>query len=479
MLAKLRLDQTGTFEKLVGAHYISEMLVSFVQGHIHPIEIGAEQGGIEKWDDFVIQENPKLRTHIQIKRQTDRFGSELDECERNEITRHRGNVELRDLSELDKTIKSLGNWIKTKKDSDEYERKFRLELYDGGVEIKKGFKVRELINILEVHFKPDVSTPEGLQSLSDNDASMKQCERWLRSWCGINDFEQILNLLKVLSIKYTNTESDLKDKTKSTLKNIFKTSSIDEVHTKIIAYTFDNSAFTGAIRPRHLLFILKNHLLPEVKRWTQFQTGGLNWNISGINDLEYNNKIERPAVIVPAFWSTDNLNARSLKIDGACGINCLVSESLMRLSLHHQGLFDILCSDKSSWVQSIKNKTGGTLGIAKNDLNDSRILDSSEPSSSIELRELTTIDEQEAEAKKLHNKMYNVTFKLVNTDITAAIHGMNSGDLRTNVESRWSLWKETLESDVEEQRKLFSKMLHPKAEGESISGELRVGLKTV
>jgi len=149
MLAKLRLDQTGIFEKLVGAQYISEMLVSFVQGHVHPIEIGAEQGGIEKWDDFVIQENSELRTHIQIKRQTDRFGREPDECERNKVTRQDGPVELRDLSELDKTIKSLGNWIKTKQDSDEYERKFRLVLYEGGVEIKKGFKVRELTNILE------------------------------------------------------------------------------------------------------------------------------------------------------------------------------------------------------------------------------------------------------------------------------------------------------------------------------------------
>jgi len=308
---------------------------------------------------------------------------------------------------------------------------------------------------------------------------MKKCERWLRSWCGIHDIEQILNLLKVLSIKYFNTESDLEDKTKSTLKNVFKTLSIDEVHTKIISYISKNSTFTGAIRPRHLLFILKDHLLPEVNRWTQFQTGGSNWNISGIHDLEHNTEIERPAFIVPALWSTDNTNARSLKIDGTCVENCLVSESLMRLSLHSQGSSFIPCSDKSSWVYSIRTKTGGTLGVAANDLNDSRILDRSEPSSSSELRELTTIDEQNAEAKKLHDEMYKVTFKLVNTELTAAIRGMNNGDLRTEVESRWSLWKETLESDVEEQRKLFSKMLRPKAEGESISGELRVGPKTV
>lgn len=90
MLAKLRLDQTGTFEKLVGAHEISKMLVSFIEGKVHPLEIGAEQGGIEKWDDFVIQQDLKRRTHIQIKRQTDSFGSHLDECERNTVNRNIG-----------------------------------------------------------------------------------------------------------------------------------------------------------------------------------------------------------------------------------------------------------------------------------------------------------------------------------------------------------------------------------------------------
>jgi len=478
MLAKLRLDQTGTFEKLVGAHEISKMLVSFIEGKVHPLEIGAEQGGIEKWDDFVIQQDLKRRTHIQIKRQTDRFGSHLDECERNTVNRNIGTTEPRDLSELDKTIKSLGIWISTKKNSDDFERNFHLKFYDGGVEIKKDFKIRDLVNIIEIHFRPDTSTPAGIQSLCESDTNMKNCELWLKSWCDISNFDQIFNLFKVLSISYSNTESTLKTETKDILRRVFKDISVDEVYSKIISYTSENSSFTGAVRPRHLLFVLKDQLLPEVKRWTKFQIDGLNWNISGIHDLEDNNEIERPSVVVPALWCSDDLT-RLLKIDGTCTDNCLVSESLMRISLHSQGSFDIICSDKSSWVNSIITKTGGTLGLAENDLNDSRILDGLEPSSSSEPRELTTIDAQEALAKELHNKMYNVTFKLINTDITATIRGMNSGDLRTEVEIRWNTWKLSLENNVEEQKKLFSKILHPKVEGKSISGELRVGPKTV
>jgi hypothetical protein len=479
MLAKLRLDQTKTFEKLVGARYISEMLVSFVQGKVHPIEIGAEQGGIDKWDDFIIQVNTRLRKHIQIKRQTDRFGIELDKCERNNITRNNGNVELRDLSELDESIKSLGNWIKTGKKSNEFEREFHLEFFEGGVEIKKGFKIINLVNILETHIRPNTSTPEGIQSLCETDSNMKKCACWLKSWCDIDNFEQIYNLFKVLSIRFSNTESALNEEIKLILKSVFKASSIDEVHSKIISYTSENSTFTGAIRPRHLLFILKDHLLPEVSRWTKFQTDGRLWNISGIHDLESNNEIERPSVIVPALWASGNQNVRSLKIDGACVENCLISESLMRLSLHPQGSFNIFCTDKYSWKNSIKAKTGGTIGVAENDLNDEKLLNGLDSCNSVDAKEFTTIDEQSKLAEELHNEMYKATLKLVDSAIFNKIREMPIGDLRNEIEIRWNTWKLSLENSVESQKKLFSKMLWPKIEGESILGELRVGSKTV
>lgn len=478
MLQKLRLNQTETFARLVGTHEISKMVVSFVKGHSHPIEIGAEQGGIEKWDDFVIKDNLKSLTHIQIKRQTERFGSVLDECERNTIVRKNGNVELRDLSEIDEAIKSLGVWIKDKKDNDEFERKFRIEFYESGVEIKNGFKVRDLVNILEIHIKPDTSTPEGLERLIKEDKSMEKCYNWLTSWCNIENIDQMLILLKVLKIEYSNTETALINETKEILTNIFLSEYLDQVHEKILSYTDHNSSFTSAIRPRHLLYLLKDYLQPDIPSWTQFQRDGSNWNISGIHDLENNNEIERPAVIVPALWSSENQNLRSLRIDGVCDNNCPISNSLMRLSLHPQGPFNIYCSD-SSWKYFINNKTGGTLGAAKNDLNDSRIVEKLDPYSPSELKNLITMDEQEDTAKELHDEMYKITLKRIDIEMSKNIQNMPRGDFRTEVDSRWKAWKQTLEINVEEQRKLFSKLLHPKAEGESVSGELRVGLKTV
>lgn len=479
MLAKLRLDQTATFEKLVGAKEISKMLVSFIGGRVHPLGIGAEQGGIEKWDDLVIQKKLNHITHIQIKRQTGAFGTTLDECERNTVTRKSGKTEPRDLSELDETIKSLGIWIITKKNSDNVERDFHLKVYDGGVEIKKGFKIKDLVNIIVTHFRPDTSTPAGIKSLWESDLNMKKCKQWLESWCDISNFDQIFTLFKVLSISYSNTESTLKKETKDNLRNVFKDESVDEVYSKIVSYTSENSSFTGAIRPRHLLFVLKDQLRPEIIKWTKFQINGSNWNISGIHDLADNNEIERPSVVVPALWCSDNSSNRQLRIDGTSMDDCLVSKSLMRISLHPQGSFDIYCTDKPSWVNSIKTKTGGTIGLTENDLIELRLADGLEISSQIDQKVLFTITEQEAFAKVMNDEMYVVTFKLLKTRMTTKIRGMNSGDLRNEVEKRWSGWTAILEGDIEKQQKLFAKLLHPRAEGESISGELRVGPKTV
>lgn len=76
------------YEKIVGVKEISKMLVSFAEGKAHPLEVGAEQGGIENWDDFVIRETQNFKTHIQIMRQTSKFYSDLDECERNTISKN-------------------------------------------------------------------------------------------------------------------------------------------------------------------------------------------------------------------------------------------------------------------------------------------------------------------------------------------------------------------------------------------------------
>jgi hypothetical protein len=152
---------------------------------------------------------------------------------------------------------------------------------------------------------------------------------------------------------------------------------------------------------------------------------------------------------------------------------------LMRLLLHPLGSVNICCSNKSSWLNSVKSKTGGTLGVTKNDFDYLSILDGQEPYKASECISLTNINAKENFADSLQNEMHKTNFERISSEVVKSINAMNRGDLRTEVESRWANWRQLLQNDINEQKRLFSKILHPKAEGDSISGELRVGPKTV
>lgn len=475
MLKKLSLDQTKTYEKCLASEEISKMLVAFVHGRQHHLAIGAEQGDIDKWDDLVIRNSVGGCIYIQVKRQTTPFS--IDSITRDTYTQGKRQGLLRDLSQLDETLKSLGKRI-SKSSSNDLRNEFWLELPEGSIQIKKNLEIRHLRTLCEIQIT-SVTTPNDLIALASINPNANNIYLWLTTWCDFIDWEHILKALRFLKIRNSGFEADINDRVKNNLSHIFKTTELERVHMLILSYLEKNATFAGAIRPRQLLHQLKDYLIPDISRWTLFKTDGSSWNISGIHDLEDNNEIERPSVIVPSLWAIGNPNVRSLRIHGDCPENCLVSESLMRLSLHPQGSFDILCSNKSSWKNSIKIKTGGTIGVAKDDLKDSRMLDGLELCSPSEPKEIITIDEMEELAQKLHYEMYMNTFKLVDSAILDKVRAMKKCELRNEVESRWISWKLLLEKSVDEQKELFSKILHPRAEGKSISGELRVGPKTV
>ncbi|PCK05152.1 MAG: hypothetical protein COA42_18625 [Alteromonadaceae bacterium] len=475
MLAKLRLNHTDDYEKLVAADYVAKMLVSFVCGDEHVVEIGGEQGGIAKWDDFVIRERTK-QTHLQIKRQTTDFGNGKDECLRSE---KRNSTEQRGLSVLDEAIESLGRWLDTD-NSEALPRRFRLIFPDGEIAIKKGFKVKNLNDIIAIHIRQDVTTVEGVRSLCSEDGHMENCRKWLTTWCGIKNDENILSILKALDIEYTNSESSLKERAIDTLKRVFKGEDVEEIYEKISFYIKKNTTYTGSIRPRHLLSELANHLKSDTKRWTRFYWSGRSWDISGINDIASNKSIEAPSVVVPALWTDNNSYVRELKVFGSgYSGKCDITGSLIRLSLHPVGVMHVDCLDKTEWVNRAGKSTGGTLGLGEEDLSGLRIIQSSEGAPEGENRSLKKIGEIEAFAKELHEKMHNLTFGLVDGAITEKIRKSKAGNLRSKVEDRWGLWRETLDYDSENQGALFSRILGPAAEGKRISAENRVGPKTV
>ncbi len=476
MLKKLALDQTKIYEKYIAMEEISVMLERFVKGRSHHLSIGAEQGDVDQWDDLVIQTSHQEYTHIQVKKQTTDFSE--DSIIRDKYSKGKRKDQWRDLSAFDKAIKSLGEKIVTNgSDPNVTHKNFCLVLPEGSIQIKRDLEIRHLRTFCEVHIK-DVTTTTGLYDLAQKDITTQNIFEWLTTWCGFKDWEHILKALKVLKINQMGHEVDIIDRTDRNLQQIFIISKIQEVRRLILSYLDDNATFTGAIKPRQLLFVLEQYLDPSVKRWTLFQKEGSSWKISGIHDLKTDNQIERADVIVPALWSEDNKHARSLKMYGNYSENCQISSSLMRLSLHPQGSFDIYCNEKLTWEPAIKTKIGGTLGASRDDLRGARILDESECCTPMEFNEVKTIGEKDAIAEKLHSEMHKVTLKLIDENIQDEINKMSSSKLRTIIDERWRHWNMLLEQSVKSQKELFSKILHPKIEGDSISGELRVGPKT-
>jgi hypothetical protein len=474
MLRKQRLNLTQIYEKHLLAEEISKMLEDFVNGRPHYLSIGSEQGDIDGWDDIIIEKSNGGYIYIQAKRNHTDFSN--DPIKRGVKTLGKNKDQPMELSPFDSAMEKLGEKIYSARPESE----FRIELPGENISIKNGLSVNQFTSFREDHIK-DVTKADGLSGLAQCDSNTQHIYDWLTTWCDFKDWDHILSVLRVLRIVRTERDTDIEERTKRNLSRIINASDVDQVYRSILGYLDENATITGAIEPRRLLFELQKHIIPKIARWTQFMQDDAQtqWQISGIQDLESVDNIERLEKIIPAFWTKENSYVRHLRIYGNCSEGCKVSTGLMRLAAHPVGAVEIYCSNASGWKNSIRAWTGGTLGTTENDLDDSKIIGVHEPYRHCEYRTLVSIDEKEEFSTQMHNEMYKVIFIDINNEVVKKISEMQSGTLRTEMESRWTEWKLSLENDVEEQRRLFSKMLHPNAEGGTVSGEIRVGLKTV
>lgn len=484
MLKKLFLDQTKKYEQAIATYEIANMLVDFVKGRKHYLSIGAEQGDIPVWDDIVIEKEIDYYIQVQVKRQTGGFGSQLDECVRNSYktkTKNHNEGDLRELSPLDKTIKSLADWAVTIDLTNlNPKREFWIELPELTTPIKNGLQVKHLKDLCEAQIKQSVTTSQGLKILSKQSSNIRNCYDWLVSWCDFKDWDHILKALQFLKIKNSGTEVEIENQTEQKLKDVFVADKLKDVRLKILSYIGDNTTFTGAISPRNLLFNLKDYLHHDIATWTQYEKNNLQWNITGINDLEYNTDIERPLSVVPKLWS--NSSKRSLIINAPILEGCKLSEGLMRLAVHQDGLTSTHITSKNDWKQAIKAKVGGTLGIGTDDFDKLTFIENKEQFTSVDCKLLTTINEQEKIADELNENMLIVAWALLKKGVDAKLLSMNtdkSTELRDIVDLRWKDWKQKLDNSPAEQKELLTSMLNPNAEGDDIIGYMRVGLKTV
>lgn len=471
MLAKLRLDQTAVYEQAIAAYEISKMLCAFVEGRKHIMCIGAEQGDIPGWDDFVIQDCLSAFTHLQIKRQQTDFAP-LNNCNRN------GAVEL---TPLDRSMLSLANWVSTYDpavNSNIYH--FRLCLPHEGPAIKRNLEIRNFRDFMTLHINATTTT-QGLYNLQHvaNDGTAINLYNWLTTWCGFNDWDHIRKALQRLQIIAYRTELDIDLDSTNELSRVFREPA--NVLSLIKTYTQENSAYTGSISPRQLLFELKDHLLDNQRTWTQIDNIDNRWQISGIHDLESDTEIERPSKIIPQLWSNERIRNLNINVTNVSTSLGPIHEGIFQLALHLQGTVNASCVNWDGWKACLEGKLGGTIGDKEDDMDTLTISNYNDPYYITGGSLMNSNREQETFAKAMVTEMIKVTWRMVSEKISWRISQMEirqSQVLRDTVEARWHNWQEAINNDESILTTLLKNIVHPKAEGEEILGCLRIGPKT-
>lgn len=470
MLRKLNLDGTKTYETALACSEVCMMLDALLSGRTSNAQIGSEQGDIPKWDDLIIEEPDGSLIHIQAKRQNTNFSDHSPT--RSTISSGKNSGKLHDLSSLDDSMKSLGDWLRNNGNQTSPKRKFRLEVAGGMVLIKRGITVTQFRTLCNEQIKT-ITSVAGFDSLVETDSTARQIVEWLKSWCGFNDNSHVLTALKLLTIAETGNVSDIEERSIQLLATKF--TQPRDVYNRLKGFINDNSTFSTAITPKIALDQVKNYLLPDVVNWTQYQYENGNYKKYGTHDLTVGN-IESPSVVVANLWNTNKRGL--LKIDAPVGLSEKLTQAIVRLALHLQSGTMSHMTNLAGWNQVIKTAVGGTLGIDKNDFDSINSMECTGVNISNDFSTLSTLTEQEDEAEALNDEMQKAVWSTVCSKVHAEISLHNSTPLRNAVEARWGSWRRSLENDIVSQRQLCLSMLHPVAEGSDILGHLRVGQKT-
>ncbi|MEO6734606.1 MAG: ABC-three component system protein [Ferruginibacter sp.] len=471
MLAKLRLDQTAVYEQAIAAYEISKMICAFAEGRKHILCIGSEQGDIIGWDDFVIQDCISEFTHLQIKRQQTDFAP-LSNCTRN------GDTEL---TPLDRSMLSLATWILTYDPTVNFNKyHFKLCLPNDSPDIKRNLGLRNFREFMSLNIN-ETTTSQGLEKLQNvaKDGAAINVFNWLTTWCDFRNWDHINRALQRLEIFDYRLETEIDSNSVQILSQLFSES--EKVLSLIKIYTQRNSAYTGSISPRQLLFELKEYLLPNKRTWTQIDNLSDNWQISGIHDLESNTEIERPSRIIPLLWSNERVRNFNINIGQVSSSLAPIHEGIFQLAIHIQGTVNALCVNWDGWKVCLESKLGGTLGNKEDDLDSLTISSNNAPYKVTDGMPMNSNAEQEIFAKAMTTEMTKATWEMVTEKVSWRISKMDttqSQELRDAVELRWNDWQAVLGKDKQTLATFFRKAVHPNAEGQDILGHLRIGPKT-
>ncbi|XYQ83588.1 hypothetical protein ACTAB8_22750 [Pseudomonas syringae] len=88
---------------------MSKMVIAYIQGNEHALNMGSEQG-LNQWDDLVVESNDGAFNYLQVKRQTTNF-CKYDALRGNKKT-GKNEGDLQELSALDEAFIGLSSFYK-------------------------------------------------------------------------------------------------------------------------------------------------------------------------------------------------------------------------------------------------------------------------------------------------------------------------------------------------------------------------------
>ncbi len=484
MLKRFRLELKSHYEKLVIAHHIADMLDKFLMGRLAPLEIGAEQGGIEEWDDVVIMHALGQIEHLQIKRQATDF------CTKNPDKNKQPQRKTKDSSSdstpansvLDKAFASLASCALTGKFDNAPERSFKLTLISASSQIKSELTINHLDDLC------NRCREDGLDLVklaNRGDGPTDRAYLWLTTWCGFTDWKHIRDVLRRVHIHCIGNDAAIKELTLVSLARYFR----DPTRTleRLISYITAETSDVSALSCHAVLRAIRDELRPDIETWAQYQlsngssVASKSWSLSGTLDLKSENCNFAKAV-VEHMWSNDPGN-RKLRIyapySPPAGANLTLSTALVRMALHLPYGSQGLLLGESNWRNSVGHEVGHTFGCEEDDFSNLPWVENSERLACREDHEFDTLSASRKQAEDLAEAMDDVIWKRLLQSVTGKLASVNDPALADAMDTLWRRWVMEFTAAPETRRTFMHGLLYPKTENKNEKHALRLGLRTL
>lgn len=484
MLRRFRLERKSDYEKLVIAQLLADMLDKFLSGRLSPLSIGAEQGGIDEWDDVVIMHTTDHYEHLQIKRQsTDFCTKDPDKAVQLAKKPRNGSSPTSPAnSVLDSAFSSLASIAKAGKLDESPNREFSLTLVGLHLLIKDKFSVNHLEEVCDLCRQKGLTIEDLVRR---QDGPTTRAYLWLTTWCGFEDWSQIRNVLRRVKINCIGNDATLKDRTIHSLGRYFSDPkrTLDRLITYIAAETSD----VAALGCHDVVQELRSELRPDVETWVQYQLSdgstmaSKTWSLAGTLDLA--GPTERSAKgVVEHMWSREPGN-RKLRVyanySPPVGDNLTLLSAIVRMALHLPQGSQGLMLGEPAWRSSVGHEIGHTLGCAEHDFSDLPWLENAERLACARDHEFNTLSAARGEAEALAKAMDDVLWQRLLQGVSEKLGSISDSALADAMETVWQSWLSEFAAAPENRRKFMDQLLYPKTERKNEKHALRLGLRTL